>query len=127
MLVNLPRISLSIIGLQFKKKAEIHIHMYLSLSVWKRRSVILGSSFCSIICVSVVGQVILCVCVLLSHKTTSNDTVSSFYTIYMITISYSSIVPSKSLKKKSKYTLKKGTKTWNLRHEILTQINSILK
>ena len=43
---------------------------------------------------------------LLSHETTSNDTVSSFYTIYMITISYSSIVPPKELKN-LKYDLRK--------------------
>ena len=101
-LVNLPRIVVYLIGLRFKKEGGDNSHfMWVSMSVWKRRSVVLGSSFCSVqLSLSRLLVRLSCVYVrlFLSHETTSNDTVSSFYTIYMITISYSSVVPCEEMK-----------------------------
>ena len=112
-LVNLPRIVVYLIGLRFKKEGGDNTHfMWVSMSVWKRRSVVLGSSFCSVqLSLSRLLVRLSCVYVrmLLSHETTSNDTVSSFYTIYMITISYSSVVPCEEMKMHFK-------KEWKLKH-----------
>ena len=110
-LVNLPRIVVYLIGLRFKKEGGDNTHfMWVSMSVWKRRSVVLGSSFCSLQ-LSLSRLLVRLSCVyermLLSHDTTSNDTVSSFYTIYMITISYSSVVPCEEMK----MFFEKGMKT----------------
>ena len=112
-LVNLPRIVVYLIGLRFKKEGGDNTHfMWVSMSVWKRRSVVLGSSFCSVQ-LSLSRLLVRLSCVyermLLSHDTTSNDTVSSFYTIYMITISYSSVVPCEEMKMFLR-------KEWKLKH-----------